>query len=198
MTNHTTNDAPVHLCECGCGQPTPIARQSRTERGQVRGQPIRFLQGHGGHDKRRIPADKRFWQKVSKDSPSGCWEWTGRTTEHGYGLLDVDGKSVLAHRFAWQLKNGPIPDDMHVCHHCDNPRCVRTSHLFIGTHADNMADRDRKERGGVAKLTKYEVAEIRRKYAQGNVTQKKLAAEYGVTREAISRITTRENWKHIP
>ena len=196
MSNHTTNDTPIHLCECGCGRPTPIARQSRTDRGQIRGQPIRFLQGHGGHDVHRIPAEKRFHERVDKSGD--CWIWLGRLTDDGYGILDVDVKGKLAHRLAWEMESDSIPDGMEVCHHCDNPRCVRVSHLFLGTHQENIADRDRKERGGVAKLTKSQVAEIRRIYSHGSITQKELAARYGVARCTISAITTGTNWKHIP
>jgi hypothetical protein len=73
--------------------------------------------------------------------PNGCLEWTGGTDGWGYGHFTVGGKQVLTHRAAWELANGPIPDDLHVLHHCDNPPCCDTERcLFLGTSADNMAD----------------------------------------------------------
>lgn len=91
------------------------------------------------------PLADRFWPKVRKSD--GCWEWTRATTTHGYGKFSV-ATAVWdrAHRVAWKLTNGPIPDGMFVCHHCDNPLCVRPDHLFLGTHGDNMRDASTKGR----------------------------------------------------
>lgn len=95
-----------------------------------------------------MKATERLQQKlVVRDS--GCIEWTGNSLPRGYGLIWVEGRSVLTHRFAWILANGPIPDGMLVCHHCDNPPCCNVAHLFLGTDATNAADRDAKGRAGV-------------------------------------------------
>ena len=95
--------------------------------------PRKSLQGQ-----RWIPPEKRFWMQVHKSS--GCWVWVGNRIPQGYGTIGVGGKPVRAHRYSWELHNGPIPDGLFVLHRCDNPPCVRPDHLFLGTALDNSRD----------------------------------------------------------
>ena len=91
-----------------------------------------------------------FWAKVDKSGgANSCWLWTARTLNrsyHKYGRFDKSGPMAYAHRVAWILSSGPIPDGMHVLHKCDVPQCCNPKHLWLGTHDDNMADAARKRR----------------------------------------------------
>lgn len=88
---------------------------------------------------------ERFWSKVAKGAPDTCWEWQASRNNHGYGQFGIaspDGprRMVGAHRVAWELTNGPIPDGQEVCHRCDNPPCCNPADLFLGTQQDNLDD----------------------------------------------------------
>lgn len=130
-----------------------------------------------------------------------CWEWRGSLFSNGYGRAIVGRKSVGAHRRSWEMAYGQIPDGMLVCHRCDNRRCVRPSHLFLGSPADNMRDMVTKGRSMVgsrnhnAKLTEATVREIVARYADGGITQKQLAAEYGVVEGAIWNVLHGRSWE---
>jgi hypothetical protein len=157
--------------------------------------------------KKAMPDEDRFWLKVRKTD--SCWLWEG-TRSRGYGQFRMDRRGVLAHRLAWVFTNGSIPNGMFVCHHCDVKLCVNPSHLFIGTHADNMRDRNEKgrqakgikvynkfppkgERNPRAILTWQQVNEIRRRRELGE-TGRNLAREFNVSDKNISRIVLGQTW----
>jgi hypothetical protein len=147
---------------------------------------------------------ERFWCKVDKRGPDECWPWLASRNEDGYGTFGVDGKTVKASRFAWELANGrPMPDGMEGCHSCDFPPCCNPDHVYPGTHAENMQDMVAKGRwrgpslevirAARGKLTVEQVAQVRERLAAGE-PQESIANAFGVTQGAISYINSRTTW----
>jgi len=94
------------------------------------------------------PLEERFFDKAEVIPFHECWEWSGSCDKAGYGRITLDGKSLLTHRVSWEIHNGmKIPDGAFICHHCDNPSCVKPEHLYAGSHTDNMRDRLIRGRG---------------------------------------------------
>lgn len=144
---------------------------------------------------------KRFWSKVKKTD--GCWEWTGSINNKGYGNVRIYNKLWLPHRVSYIISCGEIPENMHVCHRCDNPKCVTPKHLFLGSAKQNAADKvtkNRQSKGvthGGHKLSEKEVKEIRKLYLGGGESHRSLAAKYNVTYGLISYILHYKIWTHI-
>jgi len=142
---------------------------------------------------------RRVMGKVSVGQ-SGCWEWTAYKDANGYGAISFSGKRKLAHRVMYELRYGLIPAGACVCHSCDNPACVNPDHLFLGSHAENMADMASKGRAPkgethvAAKLTEADVLAIR----ADTGTQQEIAAKYGIGKSQVSRIRLGQTWKHVP
>ena len=158
--------------------------------------------------------EQRFWDRVVKTD--SCWWWIGSTNGGGYGQIQYGGKRVRIHRLSYQLHVGPIPKGTVVCHHCDNPRCVRPDHLFLGTSRDNAIDREMKgrrltprgpespcygkpnllargEKHGRHILTEDQVRDIRRLRSTG-IAQEVIGKMFGVSRGAIGDIDRRKRW----
>ena len=146
--------------------------------------------------------------------PDACWPWTGARLPLGYGRLRDGRSDAYAHRVAWSLTFRPLqplPAWLFVCHACDNPACCNPRHLFLGTYADNIADRDRKRRtargdghgarlhpeplrGAIHPRMNAEVAQAIRELWTAGASQKGLGRMYGVDRRTIGRIVHGQTW----
>lgn len=155
----------------------------------------------------------KFLERVAVGSPGECWPWMGTRDSRGYGRgwayhrSPTERRYERTHRISWEMHNeAVIPPRMEICHHCDNPPCVNPAHLFLGTHAENMADMARKGRPrrpgprGVdhpaAKLTEDAVRALRRRSAEG-VRQRDVAAEFGISQAQVWNIVHRLQWGHV-
>lgn len=152
-----------------------------------------------------------FWSRVDKNGPvpthvpdiGNCWIYEYNPLEDGYGRFWDGQRRQIAHRYSFFLAHGRYPADC-ALHRCDNPKCVRPSHLFEGTRADNNKDRNKKGRGihpkgsghHAARLTEKDVIEIRSLYL--SVSTNELAERFGINRSQVGRIGRRERWSHIP
>jgi len=156
----------------------------------------------------KVLPEIRFHQKYQKNE-YGCWLWTGYADLDGYGRFQVATRtSIRAHRFSFELFNGPVPSGLHVLHTCDTPRCVNPAHLYVGTNADNMRDKALRgrapimvnpnpgEHNGRAKLSNEDVAYIRSVLIapRGGGTVVKLAERFGVHFTTIHKIRRHKLW----
>jgi hypothetical protein len=143
---------------------------------------------------------ERF-RKFIRVDPGGCWLWTGHCSESGHGQYKADGRTVMAHRYAYECITGQqLLSCVVLRHRCNHPACVNPAHLMLGSHADNVADRVAArrsacgERNGRARLTAEQVAAIRAEYTPGQVGYGTLARRYGVSARAISYIVAGRHW----
>lgn len=154
-------------------------------------------------NRRNTPQD--FWNKVSIGGPDDCWEWTLSRRAGRYGQANYGNKNWLAHRLAWTLSSGPIPEGLLVCHTCDNVLCCNPAHLWIGTDSENMQDKIRKSRQyrgfdhHLAKLTDDQVREIRETYIPRHPEfgQCALARKFGVSQPSILCVLQRKSYAYI-
>lgn len=162
---------------------------------------------HQWHWKRGLlpkdtPDEIAFFAQVAFEPMSGCWLWEGSRHSHGYGLFHRGGScGGYAHRFSYEMANGPIPTGLEVRHTCNNTSCVNPDHLVVGTHKENMEDMARAgtqkgTKNPAAMVTHEQVLEIRSRRMQGE-KYKDIAVDYGMSPSSVRSIAVGINWKHI-
>lgn len=155
----------------------------------------------------RQSAQNRMAKYTNKTDINKCWEWQGHCNDKGYAMLSIGGRSgkyARASRLSYYFNFGPFDENLIVCHHCDNPKCVNHNHLFLGTNQDNTNDMYNKGRESVppnfygeevttAKLSEEKVIAI----YNSTSSMKDLAQQYNVTVTTIHRILTGKSWQHL-
>lgn len=169
----------IKLCECGCGQPAPIAQSSNATTGRVKGRPLRYVQGHN-----RGPLRKGPDFVVDQN---GCWIWQFTKNPCGYGMVRHDGRMTPAHRVYYERHIGAVPDGLQLDHLCRVRACVNPAHLEPVTNAENC------RRGANVKLTLGSLAEIR----TSDETHSALARRFGVHRSTIARVRADRSWSGV-
>lgn len=134
-----------------------------------------------------------------------CWQWQRSKTRVGYGQIRVKDKMRSIHRVSYEEFVGEIPKGKHVLHKCDNKPCCNPNHLFLGTHKDNMQDKQNKNRGnqvsgerhGLSKLIKNDIIEIRKLWKTKKYTKRRLGEQFNVSAVSISNIVNYKTWRII-
>lgn len=163
-----------------------------------------------------------FWAHVIQGDPEKCWPWQGSRTKsscpsHVYGTFTIAGKTYIAHRIALWLSIGEWPGAFESCHSCDTPHCCNPSHLFKGTHQDNMNDMNRKgrnpatvpgsyrpsepwqgEKNGTSKLTNAKVTEARQSHFQGHRTIEQISKTLSTNKRHTWDVVHGKKWSHLP
>ena len=174
----------MKLCECGCGLPAPIAKRSHKHWGWIKGEPMRFLRGHGNLG---IKTKKEGCQYII-NTITGCWNWQRYKDDKGYGVIKRRGQNYQAHRYFYEKHKEKIPEGLQLDHLCRNTSCVNPDHLEPVTNAENC------RRGSSAKLTSRQAKEIRARIGDGE-KQYRLAKEFEVSTACINFIATGRSWK---
>jgi len=145
----------------------------------------------------RLNRPQRWFDRcITNDN--GCWVWTGARATDGYGVVTYNMRdNVKLHRIVYELTTGEDITGKVVRHTCDNPLCINPDHLLVGTHTDNMKDRDSRERHGKSKLTHDQVRGIRKLYSGGGYTCKQLGEMFGVSGRTVNSLINRTHWKHV-
>lgn len=145
---------------------------------------------------------RRLAAKVDVRGPDECWPWTGATNGKGYGQLTINDRRAYAHRIAWMMEHGTIPDGLCVCHTCDTPACCNPAHLFLGTKAENSADmiaKGRTRHGGRHWKTRMTEPDVRamRAAVKAGVSIADVARAFGLNYYTAHSIVRGENWRYL-
>ena len=180
MQSHNTIPVPFGYCHCGCGQKTPIATETHSHWGRVKGQPIKCVPGH------KAKANRTY----TVDPDTGCWNWP-MLRQDGYSdRITRNGQRYCAYVWFYIEAKGPVPAGMVIDHTCHNRACVNPHHLEAVSQQVNV------QRGGIAKVTPEQVREIRA--LKGKVPSYKVGPRYGISPISVYLIWQRKTWGNIP
>jgi hypothetical protein len=175
------HDVPYGFCHCGCGERTPIATMTRTERGYRKGEPQKYIHGHNG-------SKPLTWTVEDCGYETPCWIWGLALNPNGYGHIEREGRHHGAHRWVYEQIVGPIPAGMTIDHLCRNKPCVNPDHLEPVTHAENLRRRP------CSRITMDQAREIRARVAAGE-RQCDVWRTMGLPQELISRVVLGKSWR---
>jgi len=186
MTKRTTGEGPNPggLCWCGCGGKTPLSRQSRSDRGDVRGTPVRYIMGH------KAFAALSPVEYIERDCgyKTPCWVWQrAKGSRDGYGRKGVGRRVLLAHRVYFERVRGPIPKGLQLDHLCRVRACVNPDHLEPVTSKTNV------RRGSGPKLSLSVVPKIRARFEAGE-SMRSIGRSLGVSHHTISAAIQGRSW----
>ena len=186
-------------CLCECGNIKTVLRNNLVS-GSTQGCGcVKWPKGEEYTNKLK----KRFYNKYQENG--GCWIWTGSLNVWGYGVIRVNRKNMLAHRISWIIHEGDIPEDLLICHTCDNPACVNPKHLWLGSNKDNMTDmylknrsnQPKGEKHALCKLNDKKVFKIRSLYKPRIYPANRIAKEFNVSEVCVYNIIYKRTWKHL-
>lgn len=159
----------VGYCQCGCGELAPIAPKTDKRFGWVKGQPKQFIHNH--HLYRTDP----LYIEEDRGYATPCWAWQRALNTQGHAQITVDGKAYLAHKYFYEKRYGPVQPGMHLHHRCEQRDCTNIEHLTPLSPAEHARIRK------TTKLTCEDVLEMRRLYAEGNISYSQLGKFFGVS-----------------
>jgi hypothetical protein len=191
--------------KCSLDKPATAFSPGRSQCKECRNAAIRFRRANPDGIAKPLPLVERFWSKVNKNGPipihrpelGPCWIWTAGRFPDGYGAFSVNRKNISAHRFSFEQEYGPLLPEFFgevILHACDNPPCVRPSHLHQGTTEENVADRQAKKRTArgsqmpQTKLSEEAKEELRTLFATKRFTLRELGERFGVHLSTVARI----------
>jgi hypothetical protein len=177
---HTDDTIPIGMCQCGCGAPAPISKQTDLGKGYIKGQPRRYVTGHNRRQSR---------VEYIIDPVTGCWIWKRMVSPDGYGRATIPGsrpqRQTTAHRVVYERHKGPIPEGMELDHDtCGNRRCVNPNHMIPRTPADHRV----KDKG--MGFAAEDVEDMCRMAADG-IPASRIGEKYGCHRDTVFKYVRR-------